>query len=384
MRIRRTLGSTVCLVVATLFTSANAGFSREEPSKNASKSPASEPASMTKAVKDLSPADRKALTAELVNARKVFHEQHYVHGEADFLKSKVNKLLEEATAQQPTKPEAAVQLLTKAIAECDSPQEKSLYKTKLMANFVRSQTYLARGVCYLQQKKFADAEKDFTESIHYCSDYSTPYMLRAKALSAQNKTQQSMDDIAKSSTLSSAPTFVYKSVAGVSHKETSRLMQNSAEEHYAKYYVGGSKGREASKMETSYWEGRKLMDAGSFVPAIEKFTTAIITAEDAKEKALYKSKDMYNYKLSWNYENRAFCYLMMKNWNKAIDDLSKEIALRPNHQESYINRAKAYKALGKGKEAAADFAMAKMLKPNSYPKFLGDDLKATEHATQGH
>lgn len=364
---RNTLGLTNrAFVVLALIFCATPGFTKDEPAKDSKKTDSS-----SSSLRGLTEAQKKLVRTEMTQMAKSFHEQQYVHGEADYQKSKVNKLTLQASDQlQSNKPDAAIDLLTKAIAECDTPEEKALYKTKSMANFVKSQTYLARGVCRLKQKKLSEAEKDFTESIRCCPDYSTPYMFRAKTLMAENKSALANDDIAKASNLRSAPPFVYKSMASVKSPETDRLLIKSAVAQTEKYYVGGIKGQEASQMEKCYLDGHKLRDAGNYVAAIDKFTAGIVSSGDAKEKALYKSKDMYNYIVGLNYENRAFCYLMLKNWKKAIDDLSKEIELRPNHKESYINRGKAYQSMGKEKEAAADFATAKALKPNSIPKFL--------------
>lgn len=133
-------------------------------------------------------------------------------------------------------------------------------------------------------------------------------------------------------------------------------------------YVAG-KTHASSKMDTLYWQGRKLMDAQKYQPAIERFTAAIKAFDDPKEKALFKNKEIANYKYSWNAENRSYCYLMLKDYKSAVKDLDVAIKLRPDYKENYVNRGKALMLLGRRREAQADFEKASHLKPGQVPNF---------------
>ncbi len=322
-----------------------------------------------------SESEKRVIAKDMEQATRRLYDEHYVHGLADYNKCQSIKIFGEAKPYiQKGQVALAIPLLTKAIAVCDTPQEKALYKTKDMANFNKSQILIARGICLTQEKRFTEAEKDLTEAIRLCPDFNLPYNFRAKVYTAAGKIGLAADDTAKASGLPSMPTFLYNSIAGKGKSASDEIFAKKVEESLAvrdaKFYVGGSNGRKNSTMEQLGIEASVLMGNEKYVQAIEKYTAAIIASADPKIKALYKSQDMYKFKLGLNYEHRAFCYLMLKNWPKAIADLTEELKLRPNHLESYINRGKAYKALGKTKEAEADLAMAKILKPNSLPKFL--------------
>ena len=84
----------------------------------------------------------------------------------------------------------------------------------------------------------------------------------------------------------------------------------------------------------------------NYLKAIADFTKAI--------EMNYKSK------LSDAYTARGLAYYQLKNYFKVIADCNNSIKLDPKSQ-AYSLRAVAHKALGKTKEANADFAKAKEL-----------------------
>lgn len=54
--------------------------------------------------------------------------------------------------------------------------------------------------------------------------------------------------------------------------------------------------------------------------------------------------------------DRGLAYGRMGQYDKAIEDFSKAIAMDPNYGKAYMNRGIAYAKSGNGKKAAADFA----------------------------
>jgi tetratricopeptide (TPR) repeat protein len=117
-------------------------------------------------------------------------------------------------------------------------------------------------------------------------------------------------------------------------------------------------------MENLYEEGRPLMEEKKYPEAIEKFTAALKAFDDPKEKARYKSKEMADYKLAWNYQCRAYCLLQMKDYQRGVSDLDQAIKLRPDYKENYDNRARALTVLGRKDEAKADEDKASHIKPD--------------------
>jgi len=85
-----------------------------------------------------------------------------------------------------------------------------------------------------------------------------------------------------------------------------------------------------------------FLDA-EFSEAIEWYTQAIdVDVEDPKKQAIY-------------YSNRAFAHIKLENYGFAIEDATRAISKDPNFAKGYYRRASAYFALGKYKQAAANF-----------------------------
>lgn len=318
-----------------------------------------------------SDAERKIIQEDMKKAKEVLYGKHYVHGMADFSKSKMESLYESARPLvKQGKIKEAIDALTKAIAAFQTPEERALYKTDEMLRFKQSRNYSTRGACYLAMKNYDAAVKDLTDAIVLCPDYSSPYSNRAKAYKALKKDRAAFNDIAEASNLETLPKFLLADSKGITTASDSIFqakLEQFRKQSANKYYVNGAAGKASSKVENLYQEGRELRDAEKYEEAAAKFTAAIKAVEDPKEKAKYKSKEMIDYKLSESYKNRAFCALILKRWDQAVTDLTASIKLEPNCQENYINRGKALQALGRTKEAQADFAKAKLLKPNVLP-----------------
>ncbi len=313
----------------------------------------------------LSPEVQEKFEKAMAESNKRLATEHYVHGESDQAKSEVEKFSRTGSMlMQKNETEQALFAFTKAIRAAETPAEKALYKTEVMAKYKQSRNYLGRGACYLRFRDYSAAVKDLTEAIRICSDYSPPYISRAAAYEALGKKKAALSDREKAATLGLVPKFIaqhLKNDQGM--KQAVDVLKNESNK---RYYVPGKSG-DSSKMESLYWQGRKLMDDGKYQAAIKCYGAAIKAFENPAEKALYKSKQMANYKYSWNFENRSYCYLMLKDYKSAVQDLSKAISMRPDYQENYINRGKALMFLGRKREAEADFEKAKHLTPGTLP-----------------
>lgn len=103
---------------------------------------------------------------------------------------------------------------------------------------------------------------------------------------------------------------------------------------------------------------RGLMDSGDYPGAIRKFTEAIEVFKRKKDE--YEHGDLG---LVVGLQNRGFCKLMVKDYAGAIPDLTAAIKISPNYRDNYVNRAEAYRLLGKIKESEADLKKAKELEP---------------------
>ena len=68
-----------------------------------------------------------------------------------------------------------------------------------------------------------------------------------------------------------------------------------------------------------------------------------------------------NPNLAEPYFNRGLVYKLLKDYNKAVADLSKCIQIVPNNATAYYNRFICYQMLGEQAKADADFKKAKAL-----------------------
>ncbi len=66
------------------------------------------------------------------------------------------------------------------------------------------------------------------------------------------------------------------------------------------------------------------------------------------------------------YSNRAFTHIKLENYGFAIDDASQAVNKDGNYAKAYYRRASALFALGKYKNALANFKRVSTLLPNSY------------------
>jgi len=228
---------------------------------------------------------------------------------------------------------------------------------------------LGRAESRLKLKNYSQAIEDATTAENLCPGYSLPARVRAKAYSAQGNQRQFAEESAKANNTSTMPLFVAqdltktKSMAGAQKMIMDKM--NSAS---SKMFEGGLKEvTTKSELNKHFGKGLGYLSQNNYVSAIDEFTAAIQSYKEPKEKALWKDKKFADVILSRVYDSRAYCRLMRKEYELAVEDLTQSITLYPRKQDTFINRGKAYQMLGKQKEANADFATARNLKPYGHP-----------------
>lgn len=302
--------------------------------------------------------------------------KYYVEGEKSRLKSKADKAYEQAgQAMEANKPKEALVLFEKAVAAYESSEEKKLYKDERMYNFHHSRAYVGRALCFMKLEEWERAKNDLTDAIFFAPDYSVPYYLRAKVYQHLGKKDECMADMAKASNLKPMPAFILNDLrkAGSMDGPTAKMMNEKFAEMRKKraqqYYVGGLDGLEKSKSDKLTKYAFQLREDERYLEARGQYTKVIESLKTPAEIALFKDQKYRLENLAMALQNRAFCSLMMKDFQPAIADLTEAIKLQPTWQDSYLNRAKAYKNIGKLKESEADFAKARTLLPEGPRRF---------------
>jgi len=331
----------------------------------------------------LPPLERNNKLMELQSAKvdavtKAF-AKCYVHGEADRAKSPAynlakegQKLMDSGDAQK------SYDVYTKAIESLQKPEEKALMTSQDAINYRLANLYCARGLCSQKLKDPKGALSDFTAAQNCCPGYRIPYVYKAR-VHMENKDRLNFSRVMNVALHTPEyPPFLekllktdpgYMKATEAFHTEITKNFDKMEDESQRRIFKDGKKGADASKMEKYYWNGQKLSAKSQYKEAVAEYTNAIKAFDSAAEKELYKTKAAADYKYSWNFQNRGYCYLMLKDYQKAVDDLSRAIALRPDYRENYINRGKALIILGRKKEGNADLEKASKMKPNVEPKF---------------
>lgn len=116
---------------------------------------------------------------------------------------------------------------------------------------------------------------------------------------------------------------------------------------------------------TTYDMGDVMLDSGKYQEAVDKLTVGIEFLNKLEKEhhlARFGSPESVAAHRADFYGQRAFGYLHLKKWQKAIDDLNIALRNRPNYDVLYDNRAKAYDMLGKHALAEADREKVKQFK----------------------
>ncbi|TDH70723.1 hypothetical protein CCR75_004242 [Bremia lactucae] len=123
---------------------------------------------------------------------------------------------------------------------------------------------------------------------------------------------------------------------------------DDASENAPEEEKGDSKGKtETVKKASSAKElGNKFFTRGSYLDAIECYTTAL---------KLCPSEEEYAYNRAVYFSNRAACLLRLGRTEESIDDCTQAVTLSPTYVKALLRRAEAYEKLDKLEEALADF-----------------------------
>jgi len=108
--------------------------------------------------------------------------------------------------------------------------------------------------------------------------------------------------------------------------------------------------------------GNELFKANQFAKALVAYTDAIDASDIDDLESLEEIPP--NPELHVYYSNRAFCHIKLENMGSAIVDASKAIEIKPDFPKGYYRRGTARLALGKYKDAKADFTALVKLTPN--------------------
>ena len=227
------------------------------------------------------------------------------------------------------------------------PQAIRLLSEMIGKNPKDEEAYQLRGSIYQMTGAGEAALQDLNQAIKLNPKDPHAYSSRAMVYEEQGKAKLARYDRA---------TYEKLDPRGAARM---KALQKRLEDGVAKRYVGGLKGRDKIPMVSLHREGSELVEKNQFKAAIEKFTAAIKRYKT--DKKMYTKPKYAVFAQAGNYSSRAYCYLMLKNYEAAIKDLSTSIVLCPDFRDNYINRAKAYELTGKRDLASKDIVRVKQL-----------------------
>ena len=82
------------------------------------------------------------------------------------------------------------------------------------------------------------------------------------------------------------------------------------------------------------------------------------------------------------YHHRGYAYMLVGEFDKAIEDFNETIELNPKHPVAYVNRGLAYHLLGEFDKAIVDFSKAIELNPKDLIAYLsrGNSYKSNANS----
>ena len=96
-------------------------------------------------------------------------------------------------------------------------------------------------------------------------------------------------------------------------------------------------------------QGNACLQAGQFSEAVELYSKAI---------ALDPNNEIY-------FSNRAAAYAGMSRWREALDDAHEVVQLKPDWVKGWVRRGAAHSGLGQHEEARKAYLKATQLEPSN-------------------
>ncbi|EGZ24634.1 hypothetical protein PHYSODRAFT_460986, partial [Phytophthora sojae] len=120
--------------------------------------------------------------------------------------------------------------------------------------------------------------------------------------------------------------------------------------------------------------GNKFFSRGSFLDAIECYTTAL---------KLCPAEDEYAYNRAVYFSNRAACLLRLGRTEESVDDCTQAVTLSPTYVKALLRRAEALEKLDKLEEALADYDAVLKIDPTMRTAVKGHErLQKIVHERQ--
>jgi tetratricopeptide (TPR) repeat protein len=210
------------------------------------------------------------------------------------------------------------------------------YLYKRSVDPIHAQESYDAGVRLAKIARYPQAILAFDRAVQLKSDYSEAYMMRGRALFADNQTEQASRDFTK--------------VIELRPNDPQPLVERGlvyVEMHdYQTAIRDADKAIEIdNKLATAYnLRGTAIRAMGNPQGALADFDKAVKLAP-----------------VEINYFERAATYQLLGEHRKAIGDLTELIAFRPDFAPGYFARAKSERALGDLKSAEADHRAGRIL-----------------------
>lgn len=230
--------------------------------------------------------------------------------------------------------------------------------------------FFNRGRSYFSMKKFALAEKDFSEAIKRNPGLGRAYYFRSLIMYQQGNYQKSIDDCSTAIFLGiDTPTlYFYRG-----HSYSKLKQYETALNDY--------------KSVQSYYRSVSEIPFPGFA-----FLVAFAYEKNREyEKAIeYYSKYLEEKPNGCNaYNNRGWVYLLTKRYTKAETDFTRAIECNPEHDRAYFNRGSARIMLKDFTGAVADYQKEIKIHPklsNAYYKlgYSYERLGKTDEAIQNY
>ena len=253
--------------------------------------------------------------------------------------------------------------------------------------------YFGRGWVYNQRKEYAAAVSEYDKAIALNPKYPNSWNNRGAAKSWLNQMREAITDYDKAIELKPNYVKAYENRG----KAYGALGDNAhAAEDLNRAAKIDSSNKGADKI---IEESEALVKRGNFTEALNLLNQAAELFPDNQfvfvnrgniynnnfrdfDKAIvdYNKTIALNDKFSWPYHNRAIALGRLKRWDEAIADYGRAIELNPTFAAAYNGRAWAYCQIGNFEAAIVDANKALELMPNEANYF---DTRATAYAGLG-